>query len=143
MNEEGTMTFARWVFRVAGAFGLVVLAPQYFMVERIGNDYPPPLTHLEYFYGFVGVALAWQVAFLVIGHDPARFRPLMPVAVLEKASFGVAVLVLYSRQSVSAMLLTFGLIDLAWGCLFAVAFWQLGRGTAPGENQTWNRGSAS
>jgi hypothetical protein len=137
------MTFARWVFQVAGAYGLVVLGPQYFMAERIGNDYPPALTHLEYFYGFVGVALAWQVAFLVIGHDPARFRPLMPVAVLEKASFGVAVLVLYSRQSVPTMLLTFGLIDLAWGCLFAVAFWTTGRGNAPGENQTWNRGSAS
>jgi hypothetical protein len=32
----------------------------------------PPLRH-----GFLSVAMAWQIAFLVIGSNPARFRPLM------------------------------------------------------------------
>ena len=36
------------------------------MEARVGRDYPPAITHPEYFYGFLGVAAAWQVAFLVI-----------------------------------------------------------------------------
>jgi hypothetical protein len=79
------MTFARWLFRIAGILGLLMLLPQYFMEERVGQMTPPAITHPELFYGFIGVALAWQVAFLVIAQDPARYRPFMIPAVLEKA----------------------------------------------------------
>ena len=71
------MRFARWVFRLAGIYGLIVLLPQYFLEERIGRDDPPPITHPEHFYAFLGVAVAWQVAFLVIAQDPIRYRPIM------------------------------------------------------------------
>jgi len=47
------MNYARWVFRVAGVYGLLVITPMYFMEEQIGVDSPPPINHPEYFYGFI------------------------------------------------------------------------------------------
>ena len=75
------MTFAKRVFFLAGIYGLVVLLPQYFMEERTGRDFPPPVTHPEYFYGFIGVAVAWQIVFLIISRDPVRYRPIMLAAI--------------------------------------------------------------
>ena len=60
------MKFARLIFGAAGIFGLVVIGPMYFLEDRIGSDTPPAITHPEFFYGFVGVVLAWQIAFLCI-----------------------------------------------------------------------------
>jgi hypothetical protein len=39
------MTFARRVFMGAGIYGVVALAPLYFLEERIGRDLPPAITH--------------------------------------------------------------------------------------------------
>lgn len=116
------MKLARWVFRIAGLYGLAALLPQYFLMEQVGRDDPPPITHPEYFYGFIGVAIAWQVAFLVIARDPVRYRPLMLVAVLEKAVFAVPVALLYPRGQASDALLGFGIIDAVLGVLFAVSY---------------------
>jgi hypothetical protein len=115
--------FARWVFRVAGVYGLLVIAPQYFLERQISQDQPPAITHPEYFYGFVGVALAWQVAFLVIATDPVRYRPLMLPAVLEKATFGLAAIALFSAGRLAAPVLFFGCLDLLLGVLFVAAWW--------------------
>jgi len=30
----------------------------------------------DFYYGFVGVAILWQIAFLAIGRDPIRLRPM-------------------------------------------------------------------
>ncbi len=116
------MIFARRTFLIAGLYGLIALLPMYFLEGRIGRDYPPPITHPEHYYGYIGVALAWQVAFLVIARDPVRFRPLMPVAVLEKASFGFPASALWLVGLIPAAVLVFGLIDLALGVLFVVAY---------------------
>jgi len=113
--------FARRVFTGAGVYGLVVMLPQYFLAERIGRETPPPITHQEYFYGFIGVVVAWQLVFLMIGRDPARYRPLMPVAVLEKLAFAVPVIILYARGSLPSSVLFFGLLDLTLGVLFMTA----------------------
>jgi hypothetical protein len=116
------MVFARRVFRVAGIYGLVILLPQYFLENRIGIDYPPPITHPENFYGFVGTAVAWQVLFLVLSSDPVRYRPMMVPSVLEKLTFGIATIVLFAEGRLPAMILGFGGIDLLLGALFAVSF---------------------
>jgi hypothetical protein len=116
------MTFARWVFRIAGIYGLVALLPLYFLESRIGRDQPPAITHPEYFYGFVGVAVAWQVAFLVIARDPARYRPLMIPAILEKATFVLAVGALAAREGVPGPIVAGALGDLTLGVLFAAAY---------------------
>lgn len=116
------MKLARWIFGIAGVYGILVIAPLYFMEARIGHDDPPAITHPEYFYGFVGITLAWQVVFLMIAREPARYRPLMLASVLEKLAWGVAAIVLFRQQRVSGMTLGFGSIDLLLGALFVVAF---------------------
>ena len=120
------MTFARWVFRIAGIYGVLVLTPLYFMENQIGRDTPPQITHPEYYYGFIGVALAWQIAFLVIGQDPIRYRPLMIPAILEKASFVIAAAVLFAQERIPVQLFAAGMVDLTWGVLFAAAYWRTG-----------------
>lgn len=116
------MKFARRVFSAAGLYGLLALAPQYFLESKTGRDFPPPINHPEYYYGFIGVALAWQVLFLLIAREPARLRPAMIPAVLEKLAFGLAVPALYLAGRVAPFLLVFAAIDLALGALFAVAY---------------------
>lgn len=115
------MRLAKMTFRIAGIYGATFLAPQYFLEKRIALDFPPAITHPEHFYGFIGVALAWQVAFFVIASDPVRYRPLMGVAVLEKVSFGSAAIVLYVQQRLAALTLAAGIVDLILAGLFILA----------------------
>jgi hypothetical protein len=114
--------FARRVYTIAAVYGLLVLVPQYFMESRIGRDMPPPITHPEYFYGFVGLAVVWQLCFLAIARQPVRLRPVMPVTVLEKLAFGVPAIVLYMQDRLARSTLAFGLIDLVLGVLFVLAY---------------------
>ena len=125
--------FARWLFRLAGIYGLLVLLPQYLLEQRVAQEYPPAITHPEYFYGFIGVGVAWQVAFLIIGQDPPRYRLLILPAILEKATFGIAALVLFAQQRLPNAVLGFAMIDLVLGTLFAVAFFQM-----PAESRRTN-----
>jgi hypothetical protein len=114
------MRFAKLVFLIAGIYGIVTIAPQYFLrdaIVRAGG----PMTHVEYFYGFLGVCLTWQILFVVISAAPTRLRPAMPVAVLEKLSFAIPVLALYAKGQLNAQLAVFGGIDLLWAVLFTIA----------------------
>jgi len=132
-------TFATRVFTVAGVYGVLVLAPQYFMEGRIGRDFPPPITHPEHFYGFIGVALAWQVLFLIVARDPIRYRLAIIPAVLEKLAFGGATLVLYLQGRLSPVTLGGGLVDLVLALLFVLSF----RATAAPDQPGAVRGAAS
>jgi hypothetical protein len=119
---DAARRFARRVFTGAAVYGIVALLPQYFLEDRIGRDFPPAITHPEQFYGFVGIALAWQFAFLVIARDPVRYRALMPVAVLEKVAFGGAALVLFAQHRVAWPVPVVGAIDLGLATLFLAAY---------------------
>jgi hypothetical protein len=127
------MRFAKWVFLLAGVSGILLAVPPYFLERQTGEDYPPPITHPEYYYGFFGVTLAWQVMFLVIASDPVRYRRAMLPAILEKAGFAVAISLLHATGRVCRRV---GRVrgdarDLAGavrGCLFADA-----EGAAPGR----------
>jgi hypothetical protein len=114
--------FASRVFWVAALYGFVALLPQYFLEGKTGRDFPPAITHPEFFYAFIGVALAWQVAFVLIARDPIRFRPMMIPSALEKISFGVAAVALYMTGRVGWMPLAAGIIDLVFSSLFLIAF---------------------
>ena len=116
------MSFARRVFFWAAIYGFLALIPQYLLEGRNGRDYPPAITHPEYYYGFLGVALAWQVAFLLVSKDPVRFRPLMLPAMLEKAGFGVAAVALYLGNRLALPMFGAGIIDLGLGGLFLLAY---------------------
>jgi hypothetical protein len=116
------MKFAKIVFWVAGIWGVVTLTPLYFIYDMIGRQDPPAITHPGFYYGFVGVALAWQFAFFVIAGNPQRFRAMMVPAVLEKVGFGAPCVLLYLQRRLSAGDMALGCIDLLLGVLFLIAF---------------------
>ncbi len=120
------MKFSRIVFCVAGIWGVLVLTPLYFMFGLIGRQDPPPITHPGFYYGFVGTALAWQVAFLIIATNPVRFRPLMLACMLEKFSYASALAVLYFQQRLHGSDLMFGCVDGLLGLLFVAAYFKTG-----------------
>ena len=96
------MKFAKVVFWIAGIWGLLIITPLYFMFDLIGRKDPPPITHPGFFYGFVGLALAWQIAFLFIARDPVRYRPLMIPSIIEKFSYGAAVVIWCCKRECTA-----------------------------------------
>jgi hypothetical protein len=116
------MTFARVVFLVAGVWGIVVLTPLYFLVDLTGRQYAPPADYPHFFYGFLSVAMAWQIAFVVIGSSPSRFRPLMIPSILEKLGHVAGVAVLYGQGRISLADATAAGPDLLLGILLIVAF---------------------
>jgi hypothetical protein len=120
-----SITFPKRIFKLAGYYGLILQVPQYFMESQFSDDFPPAITHPELYYGFLGVTIAWAVAFLVIARDPIRFRPMMIPSLLEKVLFPPTVVVLFLLDRVPAFLLLFAFLDL----MFAVLFWMAFRKT--------------
>ncbi|HJS23222.1 MAG TPA: hypothetical protein VJ751_02545 [Pyrinomonadaceae bacterium] len=116
------MKFARIVFLVAGIYGLIVLLPAYFLEEQVGRDFPPPITHPEYYYGFIGLAVVWQFVFLILSRDPVRYRPMMIPSILEKAVFFLPAVALYFQQRIPMMTFGFAMIDGVLGVLFLIAY---------------------
>jgi len=116
------MKFAKVVFWVAGIWGLLVITPLYFMFGLIGRQDPPAITHPGFYYGFVGCALAWQIAFLIIGADPVRLRPMMVPSVVEKFTYGIAVVALVTQGRMHRTELAFAATDLTLGVLFVVPY---------------------
>ena len=83
---------------------------------------PPPAIGQADHYGFLFTALAFQGVFWMIGGDPVRYRAVMPWCVAEKLAFGVPCAVLFALGRADATTLGFGLIDLALGLGFAIAW---------------------
>lgn len=115
------MRFARVVFIAAGVWGIIVLTPLYFLLDVTGREYAPPTAYPQFFYGFLSVAMAWQIAFFVIGSSPARFRPLMIPSIVEKFGHVVTVAVLHSQARISAADAMAAGPDLLLGVLFIAA----------------------
>ena len=120
------MKFAKVVFWVAGIWGLLVITPLYFLFDVIGQKDPPAITHPGFYYGFVGCALAWQIAFLIIGADPVRMRPMMVPSMVEKFTYCTAVVVLVMEGRTNPRDLVFAATDLLLGVLFVVAWVRTG-----------------
>jgi len=116
------MRFAKFVFIAAGVWGIAVLTPLYFLIDISGRQYAPPTSYPQFFYGFLAVAIAWQIAFLVIGSNPARFRLLMIPAMVEKFGYVATVTVLYTQARIPAADALAAVPDAILGFLFAVAF---------------------
>lgn len=121
------MKFARYTFASAGTIGILVLVPMYFLLEKTGVDNPPPVTHPEFYYGFVGVALAFQIVFLIIATDPLKYRPLMLASIVEKFAFVIPTFYLYSQDRVAGPILAGATLDLIWGILFIVSYFSISK----------------
>jgi hypothetical protein len=127
------MKLARYVFTGAGIWGIVVLTPLYWLFDITGRRYAPPADYPHFFYGFLSVAMAWQIAFLVIGSNPARFRPLMIPAILEKLGYVGTLIVMYVNGRIPVADTGPVVPDLLLGALFIVAF---ARTRAPARKST-------
>ena len=121
------MKAVKRIYYWSAIYGIVVLAPMLFLEQAIGRDFPPATNHPEQYYGFVALALAWQIVFLLIARDPVRYRPLMPVTMLEKFLPGGLALWLWlqGRVPVQQAAPFFG--DLVIGALFVAAYRRMPR----------------
>jgi len=115
------VAFAKWTFIGAGIWGILVLLPLYRLVDITGRQYAPPTDYPHFFYGFLSVAMAWQIAFLIIGSNPTRFRPLMFASLIEKFGHVSTVAMLFWRGRIPAIDAQSALPDLLLGLLFVAA----------------------
>ena len=113
---------AKYIFLIAGIYGIVVTLPLYFTEVKINIDYPPAIKHPEYYYGFAGVTLVWQVLFLFIASDPLRYRKIMIPCMLEKLSVLPMLCILYPQGRFPQLWLPWIVIDLVLGALFFIAY---------------------
>ena len=116
------MKFAKVVFVCAGIWGIGVLTPLYWLVDVSGRRYGVPTEYPQFYYGFLSVAMAWQIAFLIIGSNPARFRMLMIPGILEKLGYVVGLTVLYQQARVTWADAQAAVPDFALAILMMLAF---------------------
>jgi hypothetical protein len=124
------MRFARIVFTVAGVWGFLIMTPFLFLADALGRAYPPAITHRDVYYGFVMVTIAWQFAFLIIGRDPVRLRPLMIAAMFEKFAYVSTLGVLWAGGELPFAQASVAMPDLILGVLFVVSFVKTGGASA-------------
>jgi hypothetical protein len=123
--------FARSVFLIASIYGVLILVPGFFTERLLGELAPPPLNHPEFYYGFYGAALSWQIVYFLISRDPVRYRPLMLVGFLAKLSFFGTCLVLYFIGRLPPNEVLYGsLVDGVLMGLFLVAYLRMDRTSA-------------
>jgi hypothetical protein len=116
------MPFAKRVYLVAGVAGSFLTAPAYFLEGLTARLNPPAVEHPEFYYGLVSVVLVWQLVCLLIGTDPVRFRPVMLLAALAKASFVGTLLTLFALGRIRLLWLPFMAFDGTFVVLFLVAY---------------------
>ena len=105
------MKFAKAVFWIAGAFGLLASVRLYFQ----------PGSYV--YYGLIAVVLSWQLVFVLIAWDPSRYRPIMIPAMFEKLIWVVTLAYLHLRGQVTASELASGVIPHGLlGMLFVIAY---------------------
>lgn len=131
------MKFAKRVFAIATIYGFITLVPMYFIEGTIARNNPPAITHPEYFYGFLGIALSWQVLFLIISRDPVRYRMAMIRRCWRRSVSGAMVLYFCGRLAASGLF--FALADLIFAVLFAWAFLR----TRRSRRDSWAAGGPS
>lgn len=66
--------------------------------------------------------MAWQVAFLVIGSDPRRLRPMMVPAMLEKFGYVLTATLLFAYDRIPAADAAPAAPDFILGLLFIAAY---------------------
>jgi hypothetical protein len=117
------MRFAKWAFRGAGIYGLILMTPMLFLEQSLAAS-GRPLTRPEDYYGFVGIVIVFQLIFLTISRDPARYRPMMLLSIAEKLSFGVFVWPLFLMGRTPGITTVFATIDLCLGAVFAISWFK-------------------
>jgi hypothetical protein len=116
-----SVRWSRWLFLVAGIYGVLAVAPLYFGgTAGRGLD-------LLYRYGFAGAAGATELMYLVIATDPRRYRALMPVGLFSKLSAAIPCELLAAVGRVAPVMAWVGLVDLLLGAGFLASWIALRR----------------
>ena len=132
-EESMTVKFAQRLLLGAGIYGVAVVAPLFFLEHLIGEYDPPPVTHAEFYYGFVCTAFAWQIVYLMMSRDPVRLRPVLIPAIVGKAGFALSVFALVAQGRLAAQNAVLPSVDLLLAGLFAWAYVALGSQSKTGD----------
>lgn len=125
------MIFAKWVFTIAGAFGVIVIAPLFFLEDVMARS-GGPFNHPETYYGFAGAVLAWQFVYLVIGRNPAPYRPIMLLGALGKVIYATATWVLLAEGRIPLSVPVISSPDILFATLFVIAWFKTRPAEQPG-----------
>jgi len=120
------MRLAKWIFLIAGIFGLLSTIPLVFTEKVLEVKQP------EFYYGFVVLNICWQVLYFLLSSNAVRYRPVMIPAFLAKGSGTIALTWLYLLGRVSTQWVAIGALDGIFAVLFLVAFW-----TTRNEPKNW------
>lgn len=123
-NNKGQsfLIVIKTIFLTSGIYGLIIMLAMLLSEKQFSHENPPQLTHLEFYYGFIGVCIAFQILFILIAKNPLKYKLMMVPAILEKFSFGLVVIVMHYQKNIPNTVFVFGLIDLIFLCLFIYAF---------------------
>lgn len=115
------MTFARWVFTLGGIWGVLIIGSLFFaepyVVAQTG-----PLSHPDTYYGFAASTFAWQLGYLVIGRNPAAYRPFMLLGAAGKLAYAGFCWTLYAQGRIPITVPALASPDLLLAALFVVAW---------------------
>ena len=117
------MRFAKWVFTIGGIWGVLIIAPLFFVEDslaRMGGAF----SHPDMYYGFAASTLAWQFGYLVIGRDPARFRPFMLIGAFGKVVYAGSCWVLALSGRIPFIVPQIATPDLLLAALFVTAWFR-------------------
>ena len=121
------MIFSKRVFFWSGVYGCCLLVPMLFLEQKLGQDFPPASNHPEQYYGFLGVAIAWQIAFILISTNPIQYRLMMLPAIAEKLLSGIPAAWLYLTGRIDEVTTIPFVVDLLIGCLFIAGYYVTSR----------------
>jgi hypothetical protein len=110
------MKLAKWIFLIAGIFGLMCMIPLVFAEKMMGVKQP------EFYYGFVFLDICWQILYIFVSSNPIRHRLMMIPAFLAKGSGTIALTWLYLQGRVSGQWIAIGAVDGVFAVLFLVAY---------------------
>lgn len=106
----------------AGIYGIILLLPLFLFENEIAKHFPPVTNRPEQYYGFIGVALAWQFAFILISREPVRYQLFMIPAILEKLLPAGAVIGLFLLDRVNIITMIPFIVDFVIGLLFIFGY---------------------
>ena len=124
-NPRGATSATKRIFLIAFVYGLISLVPMFFLEAALAKIAPPAITHPEFYYGFLAVALVWQWLFLEIARDPAANRRLIPLAIAEKLLYVATLAALFAAGRVAASALAPAVLDAALLAGFVYAYLKL------------------
>jgi hypothetical protein len=119
------MKFTKYTFWIAAIYGVLIIFPLFFSEQKLGIDYPPPISHAEYFYSFAAVTLIWQVLFIFIAVNPIQLRPVIIPCILEKLCLLPAFVIMVPQGRFPYFWIPLMLVDIIFAIAFFIAFRKL------------------